>query len=161
MMKKPSTHLTKWALGTFFSACVLAGSPFAMADDSASPEVGANGLVTTNTGLQYHDIRLGSGTAAQLGDAVLVHYTGWLQNADGSRGSKFDSSRDRGQPFTFTLGQGQVIKGWEEGVRGMKVGGQRRLIIPSVLGYGVRGAAGGMIPPNSTLIFEVELIKVN
>ena len=160
-MKMRSTRLIGWALGAVFSACMLAGAPCALAEDSASAEVGVNGLVTTNTGLQYHDIKPGSGTAAQTGDTVLVHYTGWLQNADGSRGSKFDSSRDRGQPFPFTLGQGQVIKGWEEGVRGMKVGGQRRLIIPSVLGYGARGAAGGMIPPNSTLIFEVELLKVN
>jgi FKBP-type peptidyl-prolyl cis-trans isomerase FkpA len=160
MMKKPSTHLTKWALGVCLGACVLASSPFAAADDSASPEVGVNGVVTTATGLQYRDLKPGSGTVAQLGDAVQVHYTGWLQNADGSRGSKFDSSRDRGQPLPFTLGQGQVIKGWEEGVRGMKVGGQRRLTIPSALAYGARGA-GGMIPPNATLIFEVELVKVN
>ena len=110
-----------------------------------APEVGVNGLVTTNPACNTTISSWAAARLRELGDTVLVHYTGWLQNADGSRGSKFDSSRDRGQPLPFTLGQGQVIKGWEEGVRGMKVGGQRRLIIPSVLGYGARGAAGGMI----------------
>src|SRR6266481_4375282 len=86
---------------------------------------------------------------------VTVHYTGWLQNPDGSAGKKFDSSLDRGQPFDFPLGGGRVIRGWDEGVAGMKVGGKRRLIIPAALGYGARGAAG-VIPPNATLIFDVE-----
>ena len=115
--------------------------------------------VTTPSGLQYVDSTVGNGDVAKAGDQVSVHYTGWLQNSDGSKGKKFDSSKDRGQPFQFALGQGQVIKGWDEGVQGMKVGGVRELIIPAALGYGPRGA-GGVIPPNATLIFEVELLGV-
>ena len=115
--------------------------------------------VTTASGLQYVDQTVGKGDVAKAGDQVSVHYTGWLQNPDGSKGRKFDSSKDRGQPFQFPLGQGQVIKGWDEGVQGMKVGGVRELIIPPTLGYGQRGA-GGVIPPNATLIFEVELLGV-
>jgi FKBP-type peptidyl-prolyl cis-trans isomerase FkpA len=115
--------------------------------------------ITTSTGLQYEDITVGSGTEAQAGKYVTVHYTGWLQNADGSAGSKFDSSKDRNDPFEFPLGAGHVIQGWDQGVQGMKVGGVRKLVIPSSLGYGARGA-GGVIPPNATLIFEVELLAV-
>jgi FKBP-type peptidyl-prolyl cis-trans isomerase FkpA len=115
--------------------------------------------VTTPSGLQYVDLTVGNGDVAKTGDQVSVHYTGWLQKPDGSKGQKFDSSKDRGQPFKFPLGQGQVIKGWDEGVQGMKVGGARELIIPPALGYGERGA-GGVIPPNATLIFEVELLGV-
>jgi FKBP-type peptidyl-prolyl cis-trans isomerase FkpA len=113
----------------------------------------------TASGLQYEDVTLGSGDEAKAGDNVAVHYTGWLQNPDGSAGRKFDSSKDRNDPFNFPLGAGHVIKGWDEGVQGMKVGGVRKLIIPSSLGYGARGA-GGVIPPNATLIFEVELLGV-
>jgi FKBP-type peptidyl-prolyl cis-trans isomerase len=108
--------------------------------------------VTTSSGLQYIDLKIGAGAIAQAGTNVSVHYTGWLEN-----GKKFDSSVDRGQPFSFPLGAGRVIKGWDEGVQGMKVGGKRKLTIPSNLGYGARGA-GGAIPPNATLIFEVELL---
>lgn len=115
--------------------------------------------VTTPSGLQYEDLKVGTGETAKAGDQVSVHYTGWLQKPDGSKGKKFDSSKDRGQPFQFTLGQGQVIKGWDEGVQGMKVGGERELIIPAALGYGSQGA-GGVIPPNATLIFDVELLGV-
>ena len=115
--------------------------------------------VTTSSGLQYVDLTVGNGDVAKAGEQVSVHYTGWLQNPDGSKGRKFDSSKDRGQPFQFALGQGQVIKGWDEGVQGMKVGGVRELIIPPALGYGQQGA-GGVIPPNATLIFEVELLGV-
>ena len=115
--------------------------------------------ITAASGLQYVDLTVGSGDVAKIGDQVSVHYTGWLQNPDGSKGKKFDSSKDRGQPFQFALGQGQVIKGWDDGVQGMKVGGVRELIIPPALGYGQRGA-GGVIPPNATLIFEVELLGV-
>lgn len=115
--------------------------------------------ITTVSGLQYEDINVGQGVEAKAGDHVSVHYTGWLQNTDGSAGSKFDSSKDRGDPFEFPLGAGHVIKGWDEGVQGMKIGGIRKLIIPAALGYGARGA-GGVIPPNATLIFEVELLGV-
>ena len=108
--------------------------------------------VTTSSGLQYIDLKIGAGATALAGQNVSVHYTGWLEN-----GKKFDSSVDRGQPFSFPLGAGRVIKGWDEGVQGMKVGGKRKLTIPSNLGYGARGA-GGAIPPNATLIFEVELL---
>jgi FKBP-type peptidyl-prolyl cis-trans isomerase FkpA len=114
-------------------------------------------ITTTASGLQYEDITVGEGAEAQAGQNVTVHYTGWLQNADGSAGSKFDSSKDRNDPFEFPLGAGHVIKGWDEGVQGMKIGGQRKLIIPAALGYGARGA-GGAIPPNATLIFDVELL---
>ncbi len=115
--------------------------------------------VTTASGLQYDDVTLGTGAEATAGAHVTVHYTGWLQNPDGSAGKKFDSSKDRGDPFDFPLGAGNVIQGWDEGVQGMKVGGLRRLVIPSALGYGPRGA-GGVIPPNATLIFDVELLAV-
>ena len=110
------------------------------------------------TGLQYKDAKVGTGAPAKVGQTAAVHYTGWLYN-NGEKGKKFDSSRDRGQPFEFPLGQGQVIKGWDEGVEGMKVGGKRTLVIPPELGYGARGA-GGAIPPNSWLIFDVELVGV-
>ena len=116
-------------------------------------------IITTASGLQYEEINVGAGDEAKAGSHVTVHYTGWLQNADGTAGSKFDSSKDRNDPFAFPLGAGQVIKGWDEGVQGMKVGGTRKLIIPAGLGYGARGA-GGVIPPNATLIFEVELLAV-
>ena len=115
--------------------------------------------IMTSSGLEYEDTSVGNGAEAKAGDHVSVHYTGWLQQADGSAGAKFDSSRDRQQPFEFPLGAGHVIKGWDQGVQGMKVGGTRRLTIPSALGYGARGA-GGVIPPHATLIFEVELLAV-
>ena len=113
---------------------------------------------TTASGLQYEDTTEGHGATAAAGNFVSVHYTGWLYS-DGVAGAKFDSSKDRGQPFQFSLGGGQVIRGWDEGVAGMKVGGTRRLIIPASLGYGARGA-GGVIPPNATLLFEVDLLGV-
>ncbi len=118
-------------------------------------------MTTTESGLQYEDITLGEGDEAKAGQRVRVHYTGWLYDptANNSRGKKFDSSKDRGDPFGFNLGAGQVIRGWDEGVQGMKVGGTRVLTIPSELGYGARGA-GGAIPPNATLVFEVELLGV-
>ena len=116
--------------------------------------------ITTVSGLQYEDKIEGTGAEATAGKNVLVHYTGWLQNPDGSAGKKFDSSKDRNDAFEFALGAGQVIKGWDEGVQGMKVGGTRVLTIPAALGYGPRGA-GGVIPPNAWLIFDVELIKIN
>ena len=113
-------------------------------------------FTTTASGLQFEDTRVGDGAEAQPGHNVTVHYTGWLYQ-DGEQGAKFDSSKDRDEPFIFPLGAGMVIKGWDEGVQGMKVGGQRTLIIPAGLGYGARGA-GGVIPPNATMKFEVELL---
>ena len=108
--------------------------------------------VTTESGLKYRDVAVGNGREAALGDTATVHYTGWLAD-----GKKFDSSVDRKEPFSFRVGAGQVIKGWDEGVAGMKIGGKRKLTIPPQLGYGSRGA-GGVIPPNATLIFDVELL---
>ena len=122
---------------------------------STSSPMKVNGQpMTTPSGLQYWDIVVGTGATAAPGNKVKVHYSGFL-----TTGEKFDSSRDRGEPFSFPLGQGQVIKGWDEGVAGMKVGGQRQLRIPPQLGYGAAGA-GGAIPPNATLIFDVELLEV-
>lgn len=108
----------------------------------------------TDSGLKYDDLKIGEGATAQAGQTVSVHYTGWLTD-----GRKFDSSKDRNQPFRFKLGAGQVIRGWDEGVQGMKVGGTRKLTIPPQLGYGARGA-GGVIPPNATLVFDVELLEI-
>ena len=126
---------------------------------AASPT--ASKLSATVTDLQKIDVKQGTGTEASAGKPVVVHYTGWLYDstAPEGKGVKFDSSRDRGVPFGFFLGSGKVIKGWDQGVVGMKIGGQRRLVIPPQLGYGDRGA-GGVIPPNATLIFDVELIDV-
>jgi peptidylprolyl isomerase len=115
-------------------------------------------IVTTPSGLKYRDEKVGTGAVAQKGKKVSVHYTGWLDQS-GARGSKFDSSRDRGEPFQFSLGAQQVIAGWDEGVAGMQIGGVRTLMIPPNLGYGARGA-GNVIPPNASLIFEVELLGV-
>jgi FKBP-type peptidyl-prolyl cis-trans isomerase FkpA len=115
-------------------------------------------MTTTSSGLQYEDTTPGSGELARDGQNVTVHYTGWLYN-DGIQGAKFDSSKDRSDPFVFALGAGMVIRGWDEGVVGMQVGGVRTLIIPAALGYGARGA-GGVIPPNATLKFDVELLAV-
>ncbi|MEB3288462.1 MAG: FKBP-type peptidyl-prolyl cis-trans isomerase [Leptolyngbya sp.] len=121
--------------------------------EPASPMIDET-LITTDSGLQYADLVEGTGAMPQPGQRVTVHYTGTLED-----GTKFDSSRDRGRPFTFQIGVGQVIKGWDEGVATMRVGGQRKLVIPAALGYGSRGA-GGVIPPNATLIFDVELIRI-
>jgi FKBP-type peptidyl-prolyl cis-trans isomerase FkpA len=112
----------------------------------------AMAAITTASGLIIEDLQVGTGAEAAAGQYVSVHYTGWLTD-----GTKFDSSKDRGDPFEFPLGAGHVIRGWDEGVQGMKVGGSRKLTIPSNLGYGPRGA-GGVIPPNATLVFEVELL---
>lgn len=123
-----------------------------------TPNIGSAAMtdtVTTSSGLNYKDTKVGDGSEAKAGQEVTVHYTGWLKQND----QKFDSSVDRGEPFVFTLGRGQVIPGWDEGVAGMKVGGKRYLIIPADLAYGARGA-GGVIPPNATLIFDVELLGV-
>jgi peptidylprolyl isomerase len=112
----------------------------------------------TGSGLQYEDTVVGTGASPKTGQTCVMHYTGWLW-VNGAKGAKFDSSVDRGQPFTFPIGQGRVIKGWDEGVASMKVGGKRTLLIPPDLGYGARGA-GNVIPPNATLLFEVELLDL-
>lgn len=117
-------------------------------------ETKVNKMMTTDSGLKYVDVVVGNGASPTRGKQVKVHYTGTLEN-----GTKFDSSVDRRQPFSFIIGVGQVIKGWDEGVMGMKVGGKRKLVIPANLGYGTRGA-GGVIPPNATLLFDVELLDV-
>jgi len=129
--------------------------------DTTKSTQGKPAMTTNVTELQKIDTQVGTGREAEPGFNVSVHYTGWLFDAAAkdNKGKKFDSSVDRGQPFNFGLGQGQVIQGWDEGFAGMKIGGKRTLIIPSEMGYGARGA-GGAIPPNATLIFEVELLDV-
>ena len=124
------------------------------ANTNAPTKVTGDGVKSPD-GLAYWDIRVGNGEVAKEGSHVRVHYTGWLTN-----GNKFDSSVDAGKPFDFTIGNGEVIKGWEEGVAGMKVGGKRQLRIPPALGYGAEGTPGGPIPPNATLIFDVQLLGV-
>jgi peptidylprolyl isomerase len=134
---------------------------FFLAAPSIAMAQGAVGNMTELAdGLKYTDTTVGTGAEADPGHQVTVHYTGWLDQ-NGQKGKKFDSSLDRGQPFSFTLGAHQVIRGWDEGVAGMKVGGKRTLTIPPELGYGAQGAGGGVIPPNATLIFDVELLKVD
>ena len=115
-------------------------------------------MTTTPSGLSYEDTKPGSGATPAKGQTCMMHYTGWLW-IDNAKGAKFDNSLDRGRPFSFPRGQGRVIKGWDEGVASMQVGGQRTLLIPPALGYGPAGA-GGVIPPNATLLFEVELLEV-
>ena len=115
-------------------------------------------MIATGTGLQYEDTVVGTGASPAKGQKCVMHYTGWLW-VNGAKGAKFDSSHDRNKPFDFPLGMGRVIKGWDEGVASMKVGGKRTLLIPPDLGYGARGA-GNVIPPNATLLFEVELLGV-
>ena len=126
---------------------------------STSSQAQATKTMTTASGLQIADGKVGTGATPKPGQTCVMHYTGWLYE-NGAKGKKFDSSVDRGEPFEFPIGQKRVIAGWDEGVATMKVGGKRTLIIPPALGYGARGAGGGAIPPNATLIFEVELLGV-
>ena len=137
----------------------LAASARGRAQESGQTEKAKEKKMTkTESGLQYRDTKEGTGEKPSKGQTCVMHYTGWLWE-DGKKGKKFDSSVDRGEPFEFRVGDGQVIKGWDEGVLSMKVGGKRELLSPPGLAYGSRGA-GGVIPPNATLIFEVELLKV-
>lgn len=150
-MAEPATQIAQAAADLLPSA----ETPSPMTEENLAEEaLTEETLVTTDSGLQYVDITEGTGAMPQAGQRVTVHYTGTLED-----GTKFDSSRDRGRPFTFQIGVGQVIKGWDEGVSTMRVGGQRQLVIPAELGYGSRGA-GGVIPPNATLIFDVELLRI-
>ncbi|RPI86688.1 MAG: FKBP-type peptidyl-prolyl cis-trans isomerase [Chloroflexi bacterium] len=141
-----ATTTAQAQFGTTQTAQVALATPFGAESDAE--------VVTTASGLQYQDLVIGEGDAAQAGDTVSVHYTGWLVD-----GTEFDTSRDSGQPFEFTIGQGSVISGWDEGVAGMMVGGVRKLYIPSELGYGA-GGSPPVIPGNATLVFEVELLAV-
>jgi len=148
-------------LATVALGIIVIPSASAQSTSSPTPTQGASKLDAMPTELQKIDVKQGTGTEATAGKVVVVHYTGWLYDPSkpDKKGSKFDSSRDAGKPFDFPLGGGRVIKGWDQGVAGMKVGGQRTLIIPPDMGYGARGA-GGVIPPNATLMFDVELLEV-
>ncbi|MDE1941794.1 MAG: FKBP-type peptidyl-prolyl cis-trans isomerase [Betaproteobacteria bacterium] len=147
--------MKRW-LALLIPAAFLACSGAALAEAPNKPN-----QTLTMDGMTMIDSKIGNGRAAHSGDMVVVHYSGWLYDPTepGNKGAKFDSSVDRGQPFSFRLGMGQVIRGWDEGVAGMKVGGQRTLVIPPELGYGSRGA-GNVIPPNATLLFDVELLEI-
>lgn len=157
-MKRPSAVLAMFALGVVS----LAVAAQETATTPPEPAVQPPPVEAGGPQLRTEDLRPGLGEFARSGMQLIVHYTGWLHEPDalGYRGRKFDSSRDRGQPFTFTLGEGRVIKGWEVGLVGMQVGGLRRLVIPPELAYGDRNIGNGLIPPQSTLVFEVELLGV-
>jgi FKBP-type peptidyl-prolyl cis-trans isomerase FkpA len=139
------------------AAVVLAALSIPVRADEKKDEKGSK-MHKTPSGLQYEDTVVGTGASPKTGQTCVMHYTGWLWE-NGAKGKKFDSSVDRGQPFKFQIGRGMVIKGWDEGVATMKVGGKRTLLIPPQLGYGASGA-GGVIPPNATLLFDVELLGV-
>ena len=148
----PASALSAFALVTALAGAIVAAAPTTAAAQAAGT------TMTTPSGLKMQDSKVGTGATPKAGQICVMHYTGWLYE-NGTKGKKFDSSVDRGQPFEFPLGRRQVIGGWDEGVATMKVGGKRTLIIPPELGYGARGA-GGIIPPNATLIFDVELLDV-
>lgn len=167
MLMRNRLLLSPWSQNVFASLALAASAtllyalPATPSTAQTSITEGNSKLDATPASLQKTDVKQGTGTEATPGKTVVVHYTGWLYDTSkpDSHGAKFDSSRDRNEPFSFPLGAGRVIKGWDDGVAGMKVGGQRTLVIPPQLGYGARGA-GGVIPPNATLIFDVELLDV-
>ncbi len=146
--------MNKFGLIVAAATVITACNPDGRLEFAKELNVDLDKMTTTATGLKYEDLSAGSGTEATAGTTVVVHYTGWLTD-----GTEFDSSVDRGEPFSFPLGAHRVIAGWDEGVAGMKVGGKRKLVIPPELGYGAQGA-GGVIPPNATLVFDVELLEV-
>jgi FKBP-type peptidyl-prolyl cis-trans isomerase len=146
----PTGYALVLALVVFAAGCSKSEAPKQDQPAAAAPQPGA-----TATDLKIEDTKVGTGAEAVAGKSVTVHYTGWFTN-----GTKFESSKDLGRPFTFRLGAGQVISGWDWGIMGMKVGGVRKLTVPAGLAYGERGA-GGVIPPNATLVFEIELLGVN
>jgi FKBP-type peptidyl-prolyl cis-trans isomerase FkpA len=163
--RRSGTLMVAFALIVLIALSGCAAKPAASPPGSTQSEPAAAqgstpddspGTTKEVTELKIEDLKVGDGAEAKTGDTVSVHYTGWLTD-----GTKFDSSRDSGTPFQFTLGQGRVIRGWDEGVAGMKVGGRRKLTIPPEMGYGAQGAGGGVIPPNATLVFDVELLGVN
>ena len=135
----------------------LAAIALAAPPASGDEKKGESKMQKTPSGLQYEDVKVGTGAQPKTGQTCVMHYTGWLWENE-AKGKKFDSSVDRGKPLEFPLGQGRVIKGWDEGIATMKVGGKRTLLIPPTLGYGARGYGSGLIPPNATLLFEVELL---
>jgi FKBP-type peptidyl-prolyl cis-trans isomerase FkpA len=141
-------------LGASLMLCLACSESDANSQDKDKKDKKEEKVITTKSGLKYVELKEGTGDEAKAGQIVEVHYTGWLKD-----GTKFDSSKDRNEPFKFPLGAGRVIKGWDEGVAGMKVGGKRKLIIPPELGYGKRGA-GNAIPPDAELTFEVELLGI-
>lgn len=163
MMSKTETMIdsrtgsTRWRLVAALAMIALVAATGGHADDPGQTEKEKK-MTKTESGLQYRDIKEGTGEKPKKGQICVMHYTGWLWE-NGAKGKKFDSSVDRGEPFDFPIGTGRVIKGWDEGVLSMKVGGKRELLIPPNLGYGSHGA-GRIIPPNATLLFEVELLKI-
>jgi len=163
MANTPVVHLCSRAIALFVALAVCAIASAARAEAPAtSPPVTPPAAAAPEAAVLVTDLVKGVGDEAFPGMVVIVHYTGWLYdpNAKNFRGRQFDSSRERGQPFSFHLGSGHVIRGWEQGIPGMKVGGTRRLVIPPELAYGSAGAGNGVIPPGATLLFEVELLAV-
>jgi peptidylprolyl isomerase len=153
-MKRTGSFLLAGIAAIAIVALPAAGDEKGKAEEKGKSE---SKMQRLPSGLQYEDVKVGTGATPKTGQTCVMHYTGWLWE-NGAKGAKFDSSVDRGQPFEFPLGQGRVIKGWDEGIATMKVGGKRNLLIPPSLGYGAQGTGHGLIPPNATLFFEVELL---